>query len=352
MCARMVGGRDFDDSQFNRAIAGAAAAGLGLQAVRLCRGARGGLFAGDGDRPTRRADHDAAGRVDAGRRALDARCDDAAHGAAHVEQPRGGAAARRGRHPERPCEYAKRLGVGAVPSVPSLALGSGEVTLQSMTAAYAAFANAGMLPHADPHPPRRGRATGEVLFDDSADVPQRAVSETTAFLMSNMLADVVNAGTACKARSVGFTLPAAGKTGTTNDYVDAWFVGYTPKLVAGRVGWLRPAADDLRNGYAGRHRRAAVGPLHEGATRNDKPSWFKPPSGIVSMDVCRMSGKLPAGGCDDVAITNNDGTTVNRSVIQTGVLSSRAPNRPNRAICIQATPSSRLLRESFEELRT
>ena len=54
-----------------------------------------------------------------------------------------------------------------------------------------------------------------------------------------MLSDVVNYGTAYKARQEGFTLPAAGKTGTTNDYVDAWFVGYTPNLVDRRLDRIR-----------------------------------------------------------------------------------------------------------------
>ena len=55
----------------------------------------------------------------------------------------------------------------------------------------------------------------------------------TAFLMASMLADVINSGTAWKARQLGFKLPAGGKTGTTNDYHDAWFVGFTPSLVSG-----------------------------------------------------------------------------------------------------------------------
>ena len=69
--------------------------------------------------------------------------------------------------------------------------------------------------------------------------------------MASMLADVINAGTAYRARQTGFTLPAAGKTGTTNDYVDAWFVGFTPKLVTGVwVGFDQPKTI-IRNGYAG-----------------------------------------------------------------------------------------------------
>ena len=90
---------------------------------------------------------------------------------------------------------------------------------------------------------------GEVLFE-GATPAHRAVSESTAFLMSTMMADVINAGTATTARAAGFTLPAAGKTGTTNDYHDAWFVGFTPKLVTGVwVGYDQPRTI-ISNGYA------------------------------------------------------------------------------------------------------
>src|SRR4029453_12828150 len=97
-------------------------------------------------------------------------------------------------------DYAKRLGVGSVPSVPSLALGSGEVTLSSMTAAYAAFANGGMVQA--PMLVRRVETTqGEVLYTAKQE-PQQAVSEQTAFLMSNMMADVIKAGTGGAPRAV------------------------------------------------------------------------------------------------------------------------------------------------------
>src|SRR4029079_11772385 len=113
----------------------------------------------------------------------------------------------------RAVESAKSMGVGDVPSVPSLALGSGEVTLESMTAAYAAFANQGRVP--TPIMIRRVEdRDGRVLYQ-SEEMSTRAVSETTAFLMSNMMADVINSGTAWGVRQRGFTLPAAGKTGTT-----------------------------------------------------------------------------------------------------------------------------------------
>src|SRR5262249_26063780 len=148
----------------------------------------------------------------------------------------------------RTVESAKAMGVGDVPAVPSLALGSGEVTLQSMTAAYAAFANHGLVPQ--PILIRRVEdQDGNVLYQ-AEESSTRAVSEVTAFLMSTMLADVVNAGTGNRARQLGFTLPAAGKTGTTNDFKDGGFIGYTPALVTGVwVGFDEPKTI-LPNGFA------------------------------------------------------------------------------------------------------
>src|SRR5262249_28550678 len=91
---------------------------------------------------------------------------------------------------DRAVKEARDLGIGDVPSVPSLALGSGEVTLQSMTAAYGAFANHGMV--AKPALIRRVEDRDGVLLYQAHGEPQRAISDTTAFLMSTMLADVIN----------------------------------------------------------------------------------------------------------------------------------------------------------------
>ncbi|MBA3297880.1 MAG: PBP1A family penicillin-binding protein, partial [Acidobacteria bacterium] len=118
---------------------------------------------------------------------------------------------------------AEKLNVGTPPSVPSLALGASDVTLLSLTAAYGAFASGGIV--RQPVMIRRvDDNDGDTLYTDEQK-SHRAVSDATAFMMSSMLADVINHGTGYRARQAGFTLPAAGKTGTTNDYVDAWFVG-------------------------------------------------------------------------------------------------------------------------------
>jgi penicillin-binding protein 1A len=215
----------------------------------------------------------------------------------------------------RTVQYAKNMGVGDVPSVPSLALGSGEVTLQSLTAAYAAFANEGRVPK--PIYIRRVEDhDGRVLYaaEESATP---AVTPTTAYLMSNMLADVINAGTGARARGLGFTLPAAGKTGTTNDFHDAWFVGFTPRIVTGVwVGFDQPRTI-LPNGYAGDVAVPIWAAFMKAATKGDKPRWLTQPSGITTATVCRLSGLLASDGCSDVEVVADDARPERRSMVYT-----------------------------------
>jgi 1A family penicillin-binding protein len=195
-------------------------------------------------------------------------------------------------------DQARRLGMGSVPSVPSLALGSGEVTLMAMTSAYAAFADYGQLRH--PVLIRRIEdADGKVLFE-TKPAAEQVLSPQTAFLLTNMLSDVVNYGTAYKAREEGFTLPAAGKTGTTNDYVDAWFVGYTPHLATGVwIGFDKPRTI-ISNGFAGELAVPMWARFMKVATATDAPDNFKPPQGVMAVNVCRLSGQLPGAACDRV----------------------------------------------------
>jgi len=211
--------------------------------------------------------------------------------------------------------YAKQMGVGDVPSVPSLALGSGEVTVESMTAAYAAFANHGLVP--TPVLIRRVEdRSGHVIFENH-DTSHRAISDVTAFLMSSMLADVINAGTGSTARRAGFTLPAAGKTGTTNDFNDAWFVGYTPHLVAGVwVGFDQPHTI-LPRGFAADLAVPMWAKFMKAATKGDKPDWLLPPRGVTSASVCRISGKLATDGCQDVEVITPDDRVEHRSMVYT-----------------------------------
>jgi len=184
-----------------------------------------------------------------------------------------------------------------------------------MTAAYAAFANHGLVPR--PMLIRRVEDKDGRLLYSAQEYSSRAVSDITAFLMSSMLSDVINAGTGNRARAVGFKLPAAGKTGTTNDFNDAWFIGYTPKLVAGVwVGFDQPRTI-IANGFAGDIAVPMWANFMKAATKDDKPEWFKAPPGVTSANVCRLSGKLATEGCQDVEVVNRDGQLIRRSMVYT-----------------------------------
>ena len=195
-------------------------------------------------------------------------------------------------------DQARRMGMGNVPSVPSLALGSGEVTLMAMASAYASFADGGQLRPAI-FIRRVEDAQGKVLFEATPSAAQ-VMTPQTAFLMTSMLSDVVNYGTAYKARQEGFTLPAAGKTGTTNDYVDAWFVGFTPHLVTGVWIGFDKRRTIIANGFAGEIAVPLWARFMKQATAKDKPDTFKSPSGLMAANVCRESGKLPGPFCNRV----------------------------------------------------
>lgn len=192
--------------------------------------------------------------------------------------------------------YAQRLGIESqLPMVPSLALGTGEVTLLELTTAYAAFANHGIV--AAPRLITRvDDAKGTTIYSEGERHTQ-AVSSTTAYLMSSMLADAISSGTGYAARSAGFRLPAAGKTGTTDNYADAWFVGYTPHLVAGVWFGLDQPAPIMRGGFAGVVAAPAWGRFMKAATSHDKAEWYPMPADVEKVSICRLSGARATESC-------------------------------------------------------
>ena len=93
--------------------------------------------------------------------------------------------------------------------------------------------------------------------------------------------------------------PAAGKTGTTNDYHDAWFIGFTPHLTTGVwVGYDQPRTI-IGRGYAAELAVPMWARFMKEATRNDKADWFTRPSGMTTARICRLSGKLATDSCHD-----------------------------------------------------
>jgi penicillin-binding protein 1A len=164
-----------------------------------------------------------------------------------------------------------------------------------LTAAYGAFASLGQVD--TPRLVLRVRSeAGEVLAE--ADPPQTraALDPGVAFLVTSALEDAVRRGTGAAVRAVGFTGAVAGKTGTTNDATDAWFVGYTPEVVASV--WM--GFDDPRPilGAASGGRLAAPvwGRMMAQAGREGRPAW-KPPASVVRLRIDPESGRPLAPGC-------------------------------------------------------
>jgi penicillin-binding protein 1B len=142
--------------------------------------------------------------------------------------------------PETVARFAESCGLGKLKPVASIGLGSNETTLLALANAYGVFANGGFL--REPSPIRvvvDGAGTEFLRATERAD---QVLSPGIAALMTGLLQDVVRYGVAHPLRaSYGFDRPVAGKTGTSNDFHDAWFIGYTPQLLGGVwVGFDRP----------------------------------------------------------------------------------------------------------------
>jgi penicillin-binding protein 1B len=127
-------------------------------------------------------------------------------------------------------DMAQRLGwESPLPLYPSMVLGSSEVTPYEIVSMFSVLANQGV--RMTPMPIKRIlNPEGETIQRQSLQ-PEQVVSPEVAYMMTHLMEGVLENGTAREARKMGFLRPAAGKTGTTNDYGDAWFVGYTPNLV-------------------------------------------------------------------------------------------------------------------------
>jgi penicillin-binding protein 1A len=192
--------------------------------------------------------------------------------------------------------YAQRLGIESrLPAVASLAIGTGGVTLLELTSAYGVFANQGVA--VSPHLIVRVEDhEGREIW---GDVPGRhqAVTTATAFLMNSMLADVITSGTGTGARAAGFKLPAAGKTGTADNYTDAWFIGYTPHLVTGVWFGMDKPAPIMNRGFAAVVAVPAWAEFMKQATAKDAPDWFTPPPDVEKVTICRLSGQRATEAC-------------------------------------------------------
>lgn len=294
----LVGGRDFHTSSFNRATQARRQAGSAFKpiiyAAALERGYSPGTILRELDAPI--ASGNATWLPAGGHE----RAEYTLRSALKVSSNRAAAQLLQQVGVSTAVYYAQRLGIESqMPMVPSLALGTGEVTLIELTTAYTAFANRGTV--SSPRLITRVENPEGTTIYFTEERHTQAISSTTAYLMSSMLSDVISGGTGSAARAAGFRLPAGGKTGTTDNFADAWFVGYTPHLVTGVWFGLDRPAPIMREGFAGVVAVPAWGRFMRAATAGDKPDWYEMPPDVEKVAICRLSGARATDACRHAA---------------------------------------------------
>jgi penicillin-binding protein 1A len=194
-------------------------------------------------------------------------------------------------------DMARKFGITTpIPPYPSISIGAADVYPLEMVAAYSAFATLGT--RASPTPiVRVENAKGDVLWEPNP-VRVPVMSPEEAWLMVSMMKDVVQRGTAAGSVGSQFHLPAGGKTGTTNDGSDVWFIGYTPDLVAGVWMGLDKPQKIKGNAQGGQLAAPAwTSFMREVYRRKPAPPDWPRPDGIVVRQIDPMSGQLAADGC-------------------------------------------------------
>ncbi|MFN2623342.1 MAG: transglycosylase domain-containing protein [Chthoniobacterales bacterium] len=183
-----------------------------------------------------------------------------------------------------------------VPHGPAIFIGSFETDLKDLTAAYTAFPNAGVrkqayiierIDDADHNPIYR-----------AAHVSVPAMDPSAAWMTSQLMEQVLVSGTAASAKSLGFKLPAAGKTGTTNDYKDAWFVGYTNAITCGVwVGFDQPQTI-MPRGYGAALALPVWTQVMTKAAQRYPAKPLEPTMPLATAAVCSISNHLATTGCN------------------------------------------------------
>jgi penicillin-binding protein 1A len=200
--------------------------------------------------------------------------------------------------------YAHRFGlIRPMRPVPALALGACDVSPFEMAAALSVFPNGGLKVQPrflESVLDRRGEPIPMAI-----PPPERVLGEASAWILCTMLRDVNIRGTAADVWAGGFYQPSGGKTGTSNDYCDSWYVGFTKRYTA--AVWI--GTDDhkpLGAGHAGTDDAMplwadAMERLHQGQKVHAWEQDFPRPAGVADIALCKLTGKLAQAWCDSVA---------------------------------------------------
>ncbi|MCL7965924.1 MAG: PBP1A family penicillin-binding protein [marine benthic group bacterium] len=205
---------------------------------------------------------------------------------------------------ESVAQYARRMGITTdIPRVPSTAIGAASVRPIEMAEAYTTFANLGV--RVSPRPILRVESSdGDVLWEAPVE-REEVIDERTAWILVSMMRDVVDRGSGIRVRALGVpaTVPVAGKTGTTNEATNAWFLGFTPDLVtASWVGFDLPAPirRDAQGGQDAAPINARV--LKSYYAGHPAPAPWPMPAGIVSRRVDGTTGLLAGEWCPEESV--------------------------------------------------
>ena len=189
----------------------------------------------------------------------------------------------------------------------TLSLGTGLFTPLELTTGFATIANEGK--EVEPILIRYVTDRHDVMIDNFEEDLKKEIegrggakqvmSQEVAYLISDILSGVLRGGTATSAMyEAKFTRMGAGKTGTSNDWKDAWFVGYTPELATGIWIGFDSFKYSLGNNQVGGRIAAPIwGKYMVEALKTIKPTWYKKPNNIVNINICAISGKLPSASC-------------------------------------------------------
>ena len=203
--------------------------------------------------------------------------------------------------PQTVIEMSRRFGISTpIPPYPSIYIGAADVYPIEMIAAYSAFATLGT--RAAPNGiVRVENSRGDVLWEPTP-VRTPVMSPEEAWIMVNMMKDVVQRGTAAGSVGSQFRIPAGGKTGTTNDGADVWYIGYTSDLVAGVwMGMDKPAK--IKNNAQGGVLAAPAWTAFMREVYRRRPAsadWLRP-EGVIERQIDLASGQLWAPGCGPAA---------------------------------------------------
>ena len=202
---------------------------------------------------------------------------------------------------ERTIQSARKLGIKSqLDPYPSLALGSSGIPPLEMASAYGGFADGGM--RTEPMSILYVEDRQGNIIEENKPTRYRVIDEKVAYLVTYILQGVIKRGTGVRVRTMGFDRPAAGKTGTTNDFTDAWFIGFVPNLVTSVwVGFDDPQKSTK---YEGAHAALPIWTNFMKEAVQEPVKGFKAPGDIVFVDINKETGLPATENCPEDKVIN------------------------------------------------